>query len=589
MYSENLDAKFSGTSSDLTGAGSISELAAGGANSSGLSISLHSGVAGSFTGTGTIALTSDGSTIDTLGTTALKAETVTVSGALFNYATAVIAPRPVSFGEHHVGDTLSQILTISNGAAAGSFSENLDISFSGSSSDLTTSGSISELAAGSTNASSLDVVLASGTAGSHSGTATLAAVSDGSTIDTLGTTVLAAQTLSVSSTLYNYATASTAAPDPINFGIVHVGQTISHFITIANKAATGIYSENLDSTFTGTTGDFTTTGAISELAAGKTSSGALDVSLQTGTAGTFDGTTTLGLTSDGAGIDTLGTTALAGQTVTLEGTVNNYATAAIETISGPGTLTGGGNTYALNLGSVTKGSAALTEDLGILNSATGPADNLSGTFIVSGASEIGHSGFSTFSGVAAGEADTSPMLTLSTGTVGTFTETIYLEASGSNASGYSGTLAHETLIVTGTVTAAGQVEPAVADIPATATKMAIDTAPARMSFISAFSGAADNMVGPTGTPLTGRAAMDHVQDFRSVNALAKVEESAWSNFLTAKTILSNIDPVPLGHGIATMAPSGIVTSLGLDSFDLHKTPLSQGAGDAANALIAKSG
>ncbi len=464
-YSENLDAKFSGTSSDLTGSGSVSELVAGATNSGGLSIGLHSATAGAFTGTGTIGLTSDGSTIDTLGTTALKAETVTVSGTLFAYATATVTPKPVSFGQHHVGDTLSQMLTISNGAVAGGFSENLDISFSGSSSDLTTSGAISELAAGSSNNSALDLILASGTAGSHSGTATLAAVSDGSTIDTLGTTVLASQTVSVSSTLFNYATASTASPNPINFGIVHVGATIGHFITLANHAATGVYSENLDAGFSGTTGDFSTTGAISELLAGKSSTAALDVVLQTGTAGTFAGSTTLALTSDGKNIDTLGTTALASQTVALTGTVNNYATAAIEALSGPGTLTGGGNTYALNLGSVAKGSAAIVENIGILNSATGPADNLSGTFSVSGATEIGHTGFTTFSGEAAGQADTSPMLTLSTGTVGTFTETIIVEAKGGNASGYSGTLAHETLVVTGTVTAAPEFKSAVAAVP----------------------------------------------------------------------------------------------------------------------------
>ncbi len=568
-YSENLDAKFSGTSTDLTGAGSISELAAGGTNSSGLSISLHSGAAGSLTGTATIALTSDGSTIDTLGTTALKAETVTVSGVLFNYATAVISPRPVSFGEHHVGDTLSRILTISNGAFAGSFSENLDISFSGSSSDLTTSGSVSELAARATNNTALDVVMASGTAGLQSGAATLAAGSDGSTIDTHRTTALAAQPLSVTTTPYNYATASAAAPDPVNFGIVHVGATIGHFITLTNTAVAGHYSENLDAGFSGTTGDFTTTGAVSELAAGRSSGNGLDVVLQTGTAGTFAGSTTLGVTSDGRGIDTLGTTALGAQTVALIGTVNNYATAAIETIAGPGTLSGGGNSYAINLGSVVKGSAAVVENIGILNSATGPADNLSGTFSISGATEFGHTGFTAFSGEAAGQADTSPMLTLSTGTIGTFTETIVVEAKGSNPSGYVGTLANETLVVTGTVTAAAALQPAAVGAAqpsssgtAAATTMAF-VAPARQTM----PGDATDAV-----QLTGRAAAIRVPGLSLAHGLQAASLWSSSGFdLTAKT--TGELAAPTLHGAEPAVLSGALASLGIDTAGSHKTLL----------------
>jgi len=60
-------------------------------------------------GTAKVTLTSDGSGIDTLGTTALSTETITVGGTLYNYATASAAvPNPVLFGEHHVGDALSQ-------------------------------------------------------------------------------------------------------------------------------------------------------------------------------------------------------------------------------------------------------------------------------------------------------------------------------------------------------------------------------------------------------------------------------------------------------------------------------------------------
>lgn len=85
-------------------------------------------------------------------------------------------------------------------------------------------------------------------AGSLAGSATLGLVSDGSTIDTLGTTALAAETIAVSGEVFNLATAS--IPGSFDFGIVHVGDTVIDAITIANTASSGGFSENLDATIT---------------------------------------------------------------------------------------------------------------------------------------------------------------------------------------------------------------------------------------------------------------------------------------------------------------------------------------------------
>jgi hypothetical protein len=469
-YSENLDAKFSGTSTDLTATGSVSELVACSSSTSAMKIVLKSGTAGVSIGTASIGLISDGSTIDTLGTTTLATQTVTVSGTLFNLAAASVVTKTVSFGEHHVGDTLAKFITIANGAKAGAYSENLDATFSGTSAVLSGStGSVSELAAGATSTIGLDLILNSGTAGTVSGNATLGLVSDGSTIDTLGTTALAAQTVAATGTLFNYATASTVAP--VNFGVIHVGQSLAKDLSLTNKAAAGKYSENLDASFSGTTADFTGSGSVSELVAGKANSTALAVTISSASAGTISGAATLGLVSDGKNIDTLGTTALAGETIALTGTVNNYATATVEAISGSGSLSGTGNTLTLNFGSLTKGSAAAKENIGILNSASGPADNLSGSFSLSGTTGFTNGGFAAFAGEAAGSADTTPNITFTTGALGVHTETIVIDATGSNASGYKGALTAETLIVTGTITAAAAVTPmtgaqAAASIPA---------------------------------------------------------------------------------------------------------------------------
>ena len=169
-------------------------------------------------------------------------------------------------------------------------------------------------------------------------------------------------------------------------------------------------------------------------------------------AGTISGTATITLQSDGAGVDTLGTTVLAAQTVAVEATVNNYATAEIEELSGGGTLTQAGTAYTLALGTIDLDTAAAQIDLGISNSAVGPADLLAGGFTVSGDDDAAFTNTLTaFSNVAAGGVAGGEERSLATSTVGAFSETITLLANGSNSSGYLGALPEEVLTVTGTV------------------------------------------------------------------------------------------------------------------------------------------
>src|SRR6185437_16494399 len=60
-------------------------------------------------------------------------------------------------------------------------------------------------------------------------------------------------------------------------------------------------------------------------------------------------------------------------------------------------------------------------------------------------------GFGLFSQLDAGQADNLPTVTFNTSTGGTFSETITLKPTGSNASGYVGALAAQTLTITGTI------------------------------------------------------------------------------------------------------------------------------------------
>lgn len=78
---------------------------------------------------------------------------------------------------------------------------------------------------------------------------------------------------------------------------------------------------------------------------------------------------------------------------------------------------------------------------------------LGGGFSIAGDSAFANSGFGAFSGVAVGQADTAPTVKLDLSATGTFTETITVDPTSANASGYSGALTPETLTITGTVIA----------------------------------------------------------------------------------------------------------------------------------------
>ena len=322
-YSEALDASFASALGQFANTGSASGIAAG-ADSTALSVRIRTVAAGSFSGSETLALTSDGSTIDGLGTTALASDVFTVAGQVFNYATGALAAT-VTLGNHHVGDAVTTGLKLSNTAASGGFSELLDAGFVAVSGALTGAGTVSGLAAGASS-TALGVTLATGTAGAIGGTVTVGLTSDGGTLDGLGLTTLANQTVAVSGNVFNYATAS-VAPSPVLLGNHHVGDVVTAAVTLANTAAPGAFSELLDAGFVAASGGVSDAGVVSGLAAGASST-ALGVTLATGTAGAINGAVTLGLTSDGGTIDGLGLTTLTADTLAVSGDIYNYATAA---------------------------------------------------------------------------------------------------------------------------------------------------------------------------------------------------------------------------------------------------------------------
>ncbi len=370
-----------------------------------------------------------------------SAEASIVVGRLPAPAAAVVnEPSTINLGEARVGGTLSTSLSIGNGTSAPA--NGLDAAIGATSGDAVASGSISELIPGADDASDITVGLRTALAGPQAGSVAIDFASDS------GTTVsaLPPQTIDLTGTVYQEASPlMQVVPEGL---IVHVGDA-APTLTIGNVAASEGYSENLIATIAATTGNVITAGSSGEIAAGASNS---SISLlSTASAAVVSGTVTVDFQTDGTGIDGFGPTDLGQRTVSVRATVDNYANAALAEVSGPGTLTHSSQTYTLNLGVITQGSGPVSVVLEALNSASGPADLLGGTFQVSGSSAFSNNGFNSFASLGAGEADTSPTVTLNTANAGTFSESVTLMPVGSNASGYSGALPDETLIIEGTV------------------------------------------------------------------------------------------------------------------------------------------
>jgi hypothetical protein len=372
--------------------------------------------------------------------------------SLYRAAVATHAPEPLAFGNVHVGDKPVLALTVTNMALADGYSETLDAGLATSSAGFSASGTVTGIKPQKSDTSSLTVTLNAATAGAASGNATLTLASDGSGVDGRGATSLGTQLVALSGGVYAYA-AGTLASSTINLGIIHANTAASAALTLTNGAPTGGYGESLDAGLGGASTSLSTAGSITLLAAGKTDTSTLQLTVNDATSGAYSGSATLGLVSDGAGTSGLGTTILTSQTVTVIATVDNYAVALLEDPSGPA-LTGTSTNETLNLGSAMLGGAALTASIGAVNAATGTSDLLGGTFASAGASGFTNSGLGSFSGLSAGQDEHAQSVSLATGTAGVFTETVVLSSYGTNASGYNGALATETLTIVGTITQA---------------------------------------------------------------------------------------------------------------------------------------
>jgi len=160
-----------------------------------------------------------------------------------------------------------------------------------------TGGPITNLAQGSSsNAISVGINNATAVAGANNGTVTLNLASNGTGTSGLAPLALAPQAVNVSASGFNAATGS-ATPSPVVLANQRVGGTGSQLLSVANTAAAGAFSEDLNASFGTNTGNATSSGTISGRLAGtnNTGSGSMSVGVDTSAAGARSGTVTVKL------------------------------------------------------------------------------------------------------------------------------------------------------------------------------------------------------------------------------------------------------------------------------------------------------
>ena len=302
-----------------------------------------------------------------------------------------------------------------------------------------------------------DAVRASGSdassAGVKSGNAQIDFQSDGTRFAGGTLTDLGVTNVAVTGKVYTPAVANITTP-ALNFGVVHVGDTVAQAIGVNNAAAVTALNDTLTGAIASTTGGvFSGSGTLGGgVAAGATDSSSLKIGLNTANSGTFSGQANLALFSHDPDLADL---ALATSPVTLTATVDNYAVAAFQKDSGAGGFSGSGGSFVLNFGNVTQGSGIESTALAVFNAATGLSDLLGGNLsVASGAGDFALAGLGAFSGLGAGQAASAFVASFDPTATGSLREVIDLTGTGSNASGYTQPL-NATLLLEANVVPGG--------------------------------------------------------------------------------------------------------------------------------------
>jgi hypothetical protein len=459
------------TSGDATAAGHIATLAAGATNVSSILVGLGTDVDGKQSGTITLSIASPGGSGSATGLL-LPPVSVTGSGAFSNAASLLADGVVPPVG---TADSSADVVPWTDPAAVFTYDLGSVQTVAGVLASVDALGTyVVSASTDGTNFTPLFTITPEGTAAGLTTVASLAGSPYDDPLISFAPTqaqylrlqavggdgtyaageldfFAAVPTVAVTGTIFNLASPAVIVPPNV---ILHVGDPGTLSLGVGNAAPADGYSENLIAALTSVSGGVTIAsgGGTGDIAPGATDAGAFQLDFSTAQPGNINASATLAVKSDGAGIDGLGQTTLAANTVPINIAIDNYATAALQQLPGSdsfGTIGGSAPAQTLDIGTFEHNSGSLVIGLGVANTATGPADTLSGSIAATGAFTA--AGFGAVPELGAGGADTAPTLTLGTASDGVFTETVTLTATDSNTAGYSAALAGQTLTVTGTI------------------------------------------------------------------------------------------------------------------------------------------
>jgi hypothetical protein len=356
-----------------------------------------------------------------------KLNIVLGSGAAAYNAAVGSAATPVQLANQRVGGSNSALLSISNTAAPGAFSEDLNANVASVGGQASASGSVLGRLAGTGNTGSgaISVAVNSATAGAKTGVVHLnyesagavAGVSNG-----LGTLGVGGQAVTVSGNVYQAASGAIQT-GALNFGTVQVGQSVSQSLVIRNTAtgAAG-FVEDLHASFGATSGTgsglISGTGSLNSILAGTNSNagnGSMVVSVNTSAAATVSGSIAVNYTSAGAvgGVSNgLGTLAVGSEAYGVAGMIQ--ATANVINQASPLV-----NNPTINLGAVRVGAASPTAQVSVSNQATAAPQAALNATITSGGAPVTAGG--SFDLLNPGATSTALQVGLNTAVAGNFT------------------------------------------------------------------------------------------------------------------------------------------------------------------------
>ncbi|GBL30557.1 hypothetical protein EMGBS10_17070 [Opitutia bacterium] len=272
--------------------------------------------AGLLTDTLTLSLSSKALTVSGLADGATTTQTVAVTGAAYDFASAS-HDATLALGNVRVTtNATTGTLTVTNALAANgtaAYQDKLDVTATSSNARLSVLGGASAIAATATG----DVTVRAITAGSLAGNLTLGFTSKALTGSGLTDSALANGTVAVTGAAYDLATASVASSLTLNN--VRTG-TLTN-VSVGNVVTTSAaFQDSLDVAATSSNNKLTLTNPAN-IAAGA----ARNLVVNAATAGVLDATLTLGLTSNFNNVSGLANVTLADQTIAVTGAAYDVA------------------------------------------------------------------------------------------------------------------------------------------------------------------------------------------------------------------------------------------------------------------------